>query len=314
MLQQTRVETALPYYDEFLRRFPTTRVLAAASEEDVLAAWSGLGYYRRARSLLAGARAVMERHAGRVPDRVSELRALPGIGRYTAGAIASIAFDLPEPILDGNVKRVLCRLNAMDGSGSASKLWRMAGELARGPDPGSLNQALMELGALVCTPRKPDCPRCPIRSFCDARGAGDPTGYPAAVVRRPTEFVRVAVACIQRNGRALLEHPGDDSPLRGTWDLPAVEFPDATDPRSAIERRLRQLGLRVRARSTPIRLSHGILHRRLRLEVLDCRISRGRVAGRDDLRWIDRSEIGRTAISGATRKVLLAVDEQPAST
>ena len=166
MLQQTRVETVLPYYARFLERFPDASRLADATEDDVLASWSGLGYYRRARALHQGARVVMERHDGKLPRDPADLRRLPGVGRYTAGAIASVAFGLPEPILDGNVRRVLARIFAVDGvrlgpAAEERELWGLAASLVQGSAPGDLNQALMELGALICTPRAPACPACP---------------------------------------------------------------------------------------------------------------------------------------------------------
>lgn len=307
MLQQTRVETVIPYYGEFLERFPTPAALAAATEEQVLAAWSGLGYYRRARALHAGARSVMERHGGRVPRGAAELLALPGVGRYTAGAIGSIAFDRPEPVLDGNVRRVLCRLEALDGRGMDRRLWDLASSLARGRDPGRLNQALMELGALVCTPRRPRCTLCPVRKLCCAFSCGRPESLPVPRRRRPTEHVRVAVAWVHSRGRALLERPGPGSPLRGHWDLPAVEVGAAEDGATAVKQKLRQLGLDVVVGETLALLRHAILHRDLRLEIFDCRLRRGRVARRTDVQWFDPSIPAETAVSGATRKVARAV-------
>jgi len=161
MLQQTRVETVIPYYERFLERFPDVAALADAESDDVLGAWAGLGYYSRARNLQAAARQIAERHGGRVPDDVEALRALPGIGRYTAGALASIAFDRPEPIVDGNVARVLARVKGIREDvkqpAVVKRLWEEAARLARGPAPGDLNQALMELGATVCVPGEPRC-------------------------------------------------------------------------------------------------------------------------------------------------------------
>lgn len=184
-------------------------------------------------------------------------------------------------------------------------MWRIAEELVRGPHPGDLNQALMELGALVCTPRAPDCSVCPLRRRCRAKADGDPELLPAPKKTRPAENVRVAVAVVSRGGKLLLERPGDGSPLRGTWDLPAVELGDDTDAAAAAREALRQRhGLQVGVRCTLAIASHGILHRRLRLEGLDCRLDRGRVAGRAALRWIAPGELDGTAVSGATSKIL----------
>lgn len=187
MLQQTRVETVIPYYERFLERFPTPRALADAPLDAVLASWSGLGYYRRARMLHEGARAVVREHQGALPADAAALRALPGIGAYTAGAIASIAFGLREPLVDGNVERVLARVLALGGDPRAAatkkRLWTAARALADDPRPGDVNQALMELGATVCTPVSPRCLLCPLRAQCAARAAGDPERYPEKPAR-----------------------------------------------------------------------------------------------------------------------------------
>jgi A/G-specific adenine glycosylase len=224
MLQQTTVAAVIPYWERFLKRFPDVGTLARAKEEDVLAAWTGLGYYRRARALREGAIAVLERHAGTVPGDREALLALPGIGPYTAGAIASVAFGRAEPVVDGNVKRVFARLFALRASGASAerRYWEIAGRLVEGPAPGDLNQALMELGATICTPRSPDCPRCPLSRACRARASGRPEAFPRAPRRPEVREIDVAVAWIERAGRVLVEraHPG--SPLRGAWDLPAT--------------------------------------------------------------------------------------------
>jgi A/G-specific adenine glycosylase len=306
MLQQTRVATVLPYYRRFLERFPGVRDLADAPEEAVLSVWSGLGYYRRARALQAAAREVRERFDGRVPDDASELRSLPGIGRYTAGAIASMAFGREEPVLDGNVRRVLCRVRG-DAQADDAELWEIARSLVRGSSPGDLNQALMELGALVCTPRAPTCSRCPLRSGCRATASGNAEAYPAPRPAGRFEKVRVAVALTRRGGRVLLERPGDGSPFRGNWDLPAVEIDPDSDPRRRIEAALdRRHGLLIHAGVSAGAATHGILQRRLRLELFECRLVRGRPSERDDLRWIRTADLSETAVSGATRKLLLS--------
>jgi A/G-specific adenine glycosylase len=306
MLQQTQVATVIPYYRRFLERFPGVDDLAEAPEEAVLSAWSGLGYYRRARALQAAAREVRDRFGGRLPDDAEKLRSLPGIGRYTAGAIASMAFGLEEPVLDGNVRRVLCRIRGVAEPPEVD-LWGMAQELVRGNSPGDLNQALMELGALVCTPRSPRCTRCPLRLQCRALASDDPEAFPA---RRPIgrfEKVRVAVARVRRGDRILLERPGDASPFRGTWDLPAVEVAPGADPRARIEVALgRRHGVTIEAGQRAGAASHGILRRRLTLEMFDCRLVRGRTSGHDDLRWVRPADLPETAVSGATHKLLLS--------
>jgi A/G-specific adenine glycosylase len=312
MLQQTQVATVLPYYARFLERFPTVASLAEANEEEVLALWSGLGYYRRARSLRAGARKVVDEHGGNVPRDRAELLSLPGVGRYTAGAIASIAFDREEPILDGNVRRVLARVLALHGAriGFAREerlLWDAAAGLVRGARPGDLNQALMELGAIVCTPVEPRCSGCPARRLCRARAEGRPESYPAARARRQAQNVRVAVAWLRRGERIVLERPIRGNPLRGSWDLPAIEVEAGAEAADALRAKLAAAGLEVAVGPARTVARHGIMHRKLTLEVAECRLRRGRVAGRPDLRWIDPARLSGVAVSGATVKVARAL-------
>ncbi|MFN0067708.1 MAG: A/G-specific adenine glycosylase, partial [Limisphaerales bacterium] len=206
MLQQTQVRTVIPYWERWMRRFPDAASLAAVGEDEVLKAWEGLGYYRRARSLQAAARALVAEHAGLIPRGFDDILALPGVGRYTAGAVASIAFNQPAPILDGNVIRVLARLFAVEGDPAArgvnARLWEIAGELvtaaARREKPGeracsALNQSLMELGATVCTPKAPGCPACPVRRRCAAHRTGRVAELPAPRARPATSARRFLV-------------------------------------------------------------------------------------------------------------------------
>jgi A/G-specific adenine glycosylase len=232
MLQQTRVEVVVPYYERFVARFPTPHALADAPLDDVLAAWSGLGYYRRARQLHAAAALVVREHAGELPAEDEALRALPGIGRYTAGAIRSIAFGHAAPIVDGNVARVLSRLFALAGGpGDAAwekRLWTLATALVPAADPSAFNQGLMELGATVCTPRAPRCEACPLARFCRAHAAGREEAYPPAKKRaRPEKVERwVLLAVRPRDGAVWMRRRGDDEHNAGQWEAPLVA-PDA---------------------------------------------------------------------------------------
>lgn len=312
MLQQTRAAAVAPRFDRFLRAFPDVAALASAPEEAVLAAWSGLGYYRRARALRDGARAVMERFGGEVPADAAALRSLPGVGRYTAGAIASIAFGLEQPALDGNVRRVLSRILGRSAGGPAGEreLWRAAGDLVRGPDPGDLNQALMDLGATVCLPRAPRCRGCPARRACKARAAGRPEDLPAPHPRKPPVAIRVAVGIVERRGLVLLERRGNGSPFRGDWDLPAVEIGPEEDagPRLRAEMESRH-GLAVRPGRDPARARHAILDRRLAIEAFRCRLVAGPKAHAAASRWVPLAELDGVAVSGATRKILRAASQ-----
>jgi A/G-specific adenine glycosylase len=227
MLQQTRVETVIPYYEEWLNRFPDLDSLAEAEEEDVLRVWQGLGYYSRARRLHEGARVVRERYAGALPRNSEELRGLPGIGEYTAGALASIAFGEAVPAVDGNVKRVLSRLHDLP-SPTPSGLRQLAADLVDPDRPGDFNQALMELGAVVCTPRSPDCDNCPISSQCLALARDTVGERPAPKAKRPVPEVDVAVlvaaARDERDGiHFLLQKRPRTGLLAGMWEFPGVE-------------------------------------------------------------------------------------------
>ncbi len=310
MLQQTQVATVLPYYETFLRRFPNVETLAAAAEDEVLAQWTGLGYYRRARALHRAARELARTHGGKLPADAAMLRALPGVGRYTAGAIASIAFDRPEPVLDGNVRRVLARWFGVDGAelGKAAeerRLWDLADELVRGPSPGDLNQALMELGATICHPREPRCTACPVRKACQARAHDRIESLPASTPRRKSISVRVGVAVIRRGDRVLLERPDKTNPLRGRWDLPAVELERGGFAGEALTRHLGERHrVHVALGACLGRATHGILHRRLKLEVHAGTLRRGRTTGSELLSWVALDRLDEHPVSGATRKVL----------
>jgi A/G-specific adenine glycosylase len=318
MLQQTRVETVLPYYRSFVERFPTVEALAAAEVDEVLARWSGLGYYRRARQLHAAARRVVA--AGGFPATVEGLAALPGIGPYTAAAVASIAFGVAEPVLDGNVERLLARQLAL-AADPRSRAGRRA-LLARGRElldpgrPGDSNQAMMELGATVCTPRRPGCPRCPLAGGCAARRAGEPERYPPPRRRRAAERRRRLVAVVEKDGRVLLFRRPDGSPLlAGTWELPWFEPAGGDDPAAdpaAAERALgATYGGRWRLGPRVGRVAHGITFRAFEIEVY-----RGDVAGGEEVAepargaaagWFDAGARRELPLSSLVEKVLRAV-------
>lgn len=231
MLQQTRVETVIPYYRRWLERFPTLESLADAQRDEVLQLWKGLGYYRRARNLHRAADVVRERFGGELPDTVERLTELPGVGDYTAGAVASIAFSAAVPAVDGNVRRVLARLCDLPDP-TARELRERARVLLDSERPGDFNQALMELGAQVCTPSSPSCGRCPVNGFCLARARGTVDERPPPRRRGPVPEVEAAVAVlVDEVGRTVVRRRPDDGLLGGMWEFPTVE-PDG-DVRSA---------------------------------------------------------------------------------
>lgn len=235
MLQQTRVDTVIPYYERFMRRFPTIRDLAEAPEEEVLKLWEGLGYYSRARNLQAGARQVVERHGGVVPDDKAALSALKGIGPYTAGAILSIAFDKPEPAVDGNVMRVLSRYFLLTDDiakpSARTRIERLAASIIPEGRAGDFNQAVMELGALVCTPKSPGCLLCPVRDGCAGRAAGMERELPVKSKAKPPRPEARMAALVEGRGRhagkVLVRRRPDSGLLARMWELPHVLAPEA---------------------------------------------------------------------------------------
>ena len=242
MLQQTQVATVVPYYERFLEDFPTVHALAEAPEQEVLRLWAGLGYYSRARNLHASAKRIVEQYGGRVPEDFADLLFLPGVGRYVAGAVTSIAFGASVPALDTNVSRVICRLLALDAQPSAPRDRRMLEDLAARLVPrdraGDHNQAMMELGARVCvSPAKPSCGACPLRAFCVAREQGNPEAYPPPPKRTPTVEVEEACAVVRRGGLYFVaRRPSGSGRYRNMWEFPHVEISHGSGDRKVLAR------------------------------------------------------------------------------
>jgi A/G-specific adenine glycosylase len=230
MLQQTQVATVIPYFHRFIERFPTIQSLAEAQEQEVLRLWQGLGYYSRARNLLAAAARVHQHHGGQMPTELDKLLDLPGVGRYTAGAMASIAFDVRAPILDGNVVRVLCRLDRFESdpkrSASREQLWRRAEEIIPNKRAGDFNSALMELGATVCMPRTPYCLICPVRDHCAGAAAGVQATLPIRSKAKPTPLVHRWVYCIRFGDKWLFQQRPRDGRWGGMWQFMTIQSND----------------------------------------------------------------------------------------
>jgi A/G-specific adenine glycosylase len=279
MLQQTRVETVVPYYRAFLRRWPTLGDLAAADDAEVLAAWSGLGYYARCRNLLAAARGALATHGG-IPASAEALARLPGFGPYTVGAVGSIAFGLPLAAVDGNAARVLSRLFLVDGESQSPKvkraLGRLAGVLLETRRPGDWNQAVMELGATTCLPGRPRCRACPLAGLCRARDAGREGEVPVRRPRRAPPTLRLALARVERRGRLLLARAPEGGLFPGMWGLPAVVVPPGEDPAGflAAEAATR-LGVPLEVGPALATVTRLLTHRRLELEVHAARVPGG---------------------------------------
>jgi A/G-specific adenine glycosylase len=305
MLQQTQVERVRDFYDRFLERFPTVAALAAAAEHDVLRLWEGLGYYRRARQLHAAAKTIVADHAGEFPRTVAGLRSLPGIGRYTAGAIASIAFDLPEPIVEANSRRVIARLAGHAGPlGSAAgdePIWEIAAALVPQRHPGKFNQALMDVGSLVCTPERPLCGTCPLAACCEAKRTGRVAEIPMKAARRPVKEIHETAVVVRRAGRVLVVQRGPGEWWEGLWDFPRV--PKAAGAaRREIERSEALSSLACGATSRLGTIAHTVTHHRITLDVVACAAGRsGRASsGR---RWVTATALGSLAMTSPGRRI-----------
>jgi A/G-specific adenine glycosylase len=309
LLQQTRVRTALSYFERFLKRFPNVRSLARASEPEVLELWAGLGYYARARNIRRAAGIIVSHHRGRFPTTMGDLLALPGIGRYTAGAILSIAFNQPVPIVDGNVRRLISRLHGIKHRRNGEYFWRQAAAWIPPGRASQFNQAVMELGALVCLPSGPLCPRCPVSGFCVARSRGIADRIPPPRSKRAAQPVRFALMVAECNGCILLStrHPADFVP--GEWGLPASEVGSAGEAHPAANALARgALGFRVLTREEGT-VGHAITYRRIRAQVFRAIVKgkSGLPQPRAGYHWVSRSEAERFLTSSLYRKALRAL-------
>lgn len=306
MLQQTQVSRVIEKFAEFVERFPTVESLAGADEREVLGLWTGLGYYRRARNLHAAAKMVVAQFGGRVPRDVDELRELPGVGRYTAGAIASIAHGEPAAIVDGNVARVLLRVHGRDASSDDKQvqgwLWERAESLVRAAEqPGVFNEGLMELGATVCVPGTPRCWECPLREMCIARRDGKELEIPRPKARAARREVHCTVAVIRRSdGGIVVEQRGENGMWAGMWQAPTIERADR--PPSVAEL-ARSVGIPAKKLKRTEAFEFLATHRRMVFEVFVASVAKGFAPKRGE--FLGREAIARLGISSPQRRVLL---------
>jgi A/G-specific adenine glycosylase len=316
MLQQTRVDTVVPYYQRFLRAFPTVHALAEAPIDDVLTMWSGLGYYRRARMLHEAARRVAEARGGVFPGTAEELRTLQGVGAYTAGAIASIAFGERAALVDGNVARVLARLFAIEddvrGGRGLAKVWQIAGELVPAEHPGEWNQALMELGATVCVPRDPRCLLCPVSERCAARARGLEAELPRLKPKtKPVRAMRVALVG-ESGEEVLLARRKPEGTFGGMWEPPSFSTEEEVRVEELAAKFHALLGLRVSTLELAGDVVHVLSHRRLEVTVVrgtvkkPARAALPENAEYDALRFVPRAPSGGLALTKLAKKILAA--------
>ena len=325
MLVQTTVAAVIPYYARFLGRFPTIEALAAADEADVLKAWEGLGYYRRARQLQAAARAVVERHGGTFPADPAAVRELPGVGRYIAGAILSFAFDRPAPIVEANTQRVLARWLAwpedLTTARSQARLWDAAARLVPDEGAGDFNQAFMDLGATVCVPRAPLCLACPVAALCRARREGLQDRLPVAKARKPPKEVAEAAALIRRGDEYLMFQRGPGRLWEHFWEFPTVHRGGADpagrslgaelEPHPAFER---LTGLTLDLGPVATTVQFGVTTHRVALEVYRAGWVAGEAATPDGFAaaaWVTPRRMTDLTLSSATRRILARLLTNP---
>ena len=314
MLQQTRVETAVPYFHRFVERFPTVADLAEAPLDDVLQRWEGLGYYSRARNLHRAAGRVVSDHGGRIPADADAFRALPGVGPYTAAAVLSLAYDVPLAVLDGNVIRVLTRVFAVEADARAGRtrraLQQLADRLLDGRRPGRWNESVMELGATVCTPRSPACGRCPLQTVCQANARGTPEAFPMSSPRRPVPHVDVAVGVVLDGNRVLIQKRPETAMLGGLWEFPGGKVEPGESPADACVREVaEELGIEVAVEAPVARVDHAYSHFRITLHAFRCRWVAGTPAhaGGEPVVWAPLEALDGYAFPRANRKVIEAL-------
>lgn len=323
MLQQTQVETVIPYYQRFRERYPTLSALAAAPQADVLKLWEGLGYYSRARNLHTAAQQVVAAFGGELPPTVPELMALKGIGRYTAGAIASIAYGVRAPVLDGNVVRVFARLldlpDDVTQPRTQARLWQIAEANVPAERPGDYNQALMQLGQRICTPRSPQCARCPVQAMCRARAAGTQAHRPVKKQKAPVPHYDVVAGIVRdASGRLLIAQRHDDGLLGGLWEFAGGKVEPGETHKAALTRELaEELGIRVAVGDLFCMVKHAFTHFRITLHAYECVYlggipphSQPQALDCQAWAWVEESDLARYSFGKADREVIAQLGQR----
>jgi A/G-specific adenine glycosylase len=313
MLQQTQVATVIPYYRRFLKSFPTVHHLAKSDLSKVLKIWEGLGYYSRARNLHRASKIILNHFKGKIPETLRDLLGLPGIGKYTAGAILSIAYNKEAPILDGNVKRVLSRLFAVSrnlvGGKTEGLLWKISESLIPKGRPSSFNQAIMDLGAMICTPKDPQCHRCPLHRHCRAKASENPERYPPRVVKKRIPRIEAISGVILRNGKVLLNQRPPKGLLGGLWEFP--NWRSEEKRRLRLRLRLRnyikkEMGMKVEVKESIGTYKQTFTHFKLTLHVFNCEAIDGRGKGK----WVPIKNLNQFAMSRIHRRIAQMIDRE----
>ncbi|GIM46803.1 A/G-specific adenine glycosylase [Collibacillus ludicampi] len=312
MLQQTRVETVIPYWERFIDKFPTIQALAHAPEEEVLKAWEGLGYYSRARNLQAAVREVEERYGGQVPDTLEEISSLPGVGSYTAGAVLSIAYDVDVPAVDGNVLRVLARLFLIEQDIMKQRVRKRFEELAEFLIPpgraASFNQALMELGATVCIPKVPRCPQCPLQSLCRAYAEGMQEELPVKGKKKPPRPVDLVTGIVRSGDRVLIVKRPLQGLLAGMWEFPSLEINERVTIEENLQSLFDRLGQRIEVETFFAKVEHTFSHIHWNLHAYLCKPILPLVPETEEMRWVNVYELHQYAFPVAHTKLIQALN------
>jgi len=320
MLQQTQVATVIPYYHRWMKRFPDITALSRAWLQSVLKLWEGLGYYSRARNLHAAAKIIVADYHGHVPHQTHELRKLPGIGPYTAGAIASIAFDADEPVLDGNVTRVLCRVFRIAAPvkeiATQRILWRLARQLIPTGQAGLFNQALMDLGATICLPRKPLCEKCPWRTLCGAYAKDEQNRLPTKTPVKTLPHYDIAAGVVWKDGKILIGRRKPEGLLGGLWEFPGGKRKYHESLQACAIREIREeTGVDVAVIEPLITVKHAYSHFRITLHVFTCQWVTGRARPRacTDIKWVAPRQLDTYPFPRANQKVIEVLKNRPPS-
>lgn len=316
MLQQTTVAAVIPYFERFLTECPTVADLAAAPEMKILRLWEGLGYYSRARNLHRAAKVIVEQHSGKFPDHLEGLIALPGIGRYTAGAIASFAFDLRAPIVEANTLRLYCRLLGYDGDprsiAGQKILWSFAESILPNRNPGKMNQALMELGGAICTPRDPRCDQCPVAEWCQAYRKGTQDVIPKAKSRVAITAITEASIAVRSGARYLLRRRSASERWAGLWDFIRFEIDhdSSTLDYSVLVSRVQELtGLTISLGPQIAEFQHGVTRYKITLKCLVGKKDRGQLRKDDEWKWVSPDQFDHFPLSVTARKFAKVLTE-----
>jgi A/G-specific adenine glycosylase len=320
MSQQTQVDRVLQYYDRFLKKFPDVRTLAKASTQRVLKAWEGLGYYARARHLHAAAKKIVRDFDGRVPSNAEDLATLPGCGPYTAAAVASIAFNQAVPVLDGNVIRVLCRLFGIydDPKKESTKrhLRALVQELIPKGNPGEFNQALMELGALICTPQAPRCDICCWNFTCEARKLPSPTVLPVKTQKPAVPHYEIAIGLVWKDNKVLIAQRPAEGLLGGLWEFPGGKRESGESLRQCCAREIEEeVGVKVRVSRRLTTIKHSYSHFRITMHVFNCEYASGhpRPLACEKVRWVSPHRLNHYPFPAANRTLIGRVCALPGS-